>query len=56
VDLPASFEGDFSSPALWDSEDERAMGFRLVPVRPGEAAREWNIITKPNNSLERTQP
>jgi hypothetical protein len=40
VDAPASFEGDLSSPALWDSEDERAMGLRLVPLRPGEAAKE----------------
>ena len=38
--VPASFEGDLSSPALWDSEDERAMGLRPVPQRPGEAAKE----------------
>jgi hypothetical protein len=35
VDAPASFEGNLSSPALWVSEDERAMG---LPLRPGEAA------------------
>jgi len=33
VDAPASFEGDLSSPALWDSENECTMVFGCFPSK-----------------------
>jgi len=46
VVVPASCEGDLSSYALWDSEDGRAMGLRLL----------HHVLVKQHRELKLQEP